>query len=224
MRHSTIQIAVRTALCAILLGPAGSAPADEVSEPKSVAEELLDILRAAGTINDTQYRDLQTRARAEEAERIDGFSKKFDTERVGIGSREHIHNAASNTKLARNFHHRNPAVTETQESSDEGLSFDRAAQFEMQDGVGEGRDWQQPLHQSRDGGDQASLWCGSDVMQCIHPAGNQVHMGSAALVRQGFPSREQGEGRGRRTDEIMEKMQVIKKAFSCLIRPGDDQP
>ena len=49
----------------------------------------------------------------EEAERVDGFAKKFDTERVGIGRRENIHNAASNTELAWDFHHRDPAVTET---------------------------------------------------------------------------------------------------------------
>jgi len=95
MRHSTIQIAVRTALCAILLGPAGSAPADEVSEPKSVAEELLDILRAAGTINDTQYRDLQTRARAEEAERIDAA-----VQAAVAGAQAAVDNAVETASLA----------------------------------------------------------------------------------------------------------------------------
>jgi hypothetical protein len=49
----------------------------------------------------------------EEAERIDGFAEKFDTQRVGIGRRENIHNAASNTELAGDFHHRDPAITET---------------------------------------------------------------------------------------------------------------
>ena len=71
MRYATIQNATRTMLCAILLGFAGAASADEVSESKSVAEELLEILRAAGTINDTQYRDLSERARAEETQRIE---------------------------------------------------------------------------------------------------------------------------------------------------------
>jgi len=71
MRYATIQNATRTMLCAILLGFAGAASADEVSESKSVAEELLEILRAAGTINDTQYRDLSERVRAEETQRIE---------------------------------------------------------------------------------------------------------------------------------------------------------
>ena len=97
-------------------------------------------------------------------------------------------------------------------------------QLELQGGVGEGRDGQQPLHQGRDGGDQAGLWCGSDVMQGIHPARDQTDMGRAALVWQGFPSREQGEGGRRKADEIMEKVQVIKEAFSRLVRPGNDQP
>jgi hypothetical protein len=61
-------------------------------------------------------------------------------------------------------------------------------------------------------------------MQGIHPARDQTDMGRAALERQGFPSWEQGEGSRRKTDEIMEKVQVIKKAFSRLIRPGHDQP
>ena len=62
------------------------------------------------------------------------------------------------------------------------------------------------------------------VMQGIHPAGDQTDMRRAALVRQGFPSREQGEGGRRKADEIMEKVQVIKEAFSRLVRPGHDQP
>jgi hypothetical protein len=49
-------------------------------------------------------------------------------------------------------------------------------------------------------------------------------MGRAALVRQSFPSREQGEGSRWKADEIMEKVQVIKEAFSRLIRSGHDQP
>ncbi len=71
MRYCTIQNAARSMLCAILLGFAGVASADEISEPKSVAEELLEILRAAGTINDTQYRELRDRARVEDAQRIE---------------------------------------------------------------------------------------------------------------------------------------------------------
>ena len=59
-----------------------------------------------------QLRSGFLRGGIEEAERIDGFAKKFDTQRVGIGRRENIHNAASNTELARDFHHRNPAVAE----------------------------------------------------------------------------------------------------------------
>jgi phosphate-selective porin OprO/OprP len=58
-------------VCAILLGFAGAVSADEIPESKSVAEELLEILRAAGTIDDTQYRDLRERARAEESQRIE---------------------------------------------------------------------------------------------------------------------------------------------------------
>jgi phosphate-selective porin OprO/OprP len=71
MRYCTIQNAARSMLCAILLGFAGGASADEITETKSVAEELLEILRAAGTIDDAQYQDLRERARAEEAQRLD---------------------------------------------------------------------------------------------------------------------------------------------------------
>ncbi len=80
------------------------------------------------------------------------------------------------------------------------------------------------MHQGRDGGDQAGLWCGPDVMQGIHPAGDQTDMRRAPLVWQGFPSREQGEGSRRKADEIMEKVQVIKEAFRRLVRTRDDQP
>ncbi len=71
MRYSTIQNAARTIICTILLGFAGAVSADEIPESKSVAEELLEILRAAGTIDDNQYRDLSERAREEEAQRIE---------------------------------------------------------------------------------------------------------------------------------------------------------
>ncbi len=71
MRYSIIQNAARTIVCTILLGFAGAVSADEIPESRSVAEELLEILRAAGTINDTQYRDLRDRARAEDAQRIE---------------------------------------------------------------------------------------------------------------------------------------------------------
>jgi hypothetical protein len=49
-------------------------------------------------------------------------------------------------------------------------------------------------------------------------------MGGAALVRQSFPSREQGEGSCRKADEVMEKVQVVEEAFRRLVRPGHDQP
>jgi phosphate-selective porin OprO/OprP len=71
MRTSTIQNTALAMVCTILLGFAGAVSADEIPEPKSVAEELLEILRAAGMINDTQYRDLRERARAEESQRIE---------------------------------------------------------------------------------------------------------------------------------------------------------
>jgi phosphate-selective porin OprO/OprP len=71
MRYSSIQNVARTMVCTILLGFSGAVSADEIPEPRSVAEELLEILRAAGTINDSQYRDLSERAREEEAQRIE---------------------------------------------------------------------------------------------------------------------------------------------------------
>ncbi len=71
MRYSSIQNTARTIVCTILLGFAGSISADEIPESRTVAEELLEILRAAGTIDDNQYRDLSERAREEEAQRIE---------------------------------------------------------------------------------------------------------------------------------------------------------
>jgi hypothetical protein len=61
-------------------------------------------------------------------------------------------------------------------------------------------------------------------MQGIHPARDQTDVGRAAFVRQGFPSGKQGEGSSRKADEAMEKIQVVKEAFSGLVGPGDDQP
>ncbi len=63
----------------ILSGSAVTAWADEIPEPKSVAEETLDILRATGTINDSQYRDLSERARKEEALRLEAVDKAIET-------------------------------------------------------------------------------------------------------------------------------------------------
>jgi phosphate-selective porin OprO/OprP len=63
--------AAQAVLCAVALGFAGEISADEIGGSKSVAEELLEILRAAGTINDSQFRDLSARAREEEALRIE---------------------------------------------------------------------------------------------------------------------------------------------------------
>jgi hypothetical protein len=61
-------------------------------------------------------------------------------------------------------------------------------------------------------------------MQGIHPMCDQTDMGRAAFVWQGFPPGKQGEGSSRKADEAMEKMEVIKEAFSRLVGPGDDQP
>src|SRR5678815_3876761 len=61
-------------------------------------------------------------------------------------------------------------------------------------------------------------------MQGIHPACDQTDMGRAALVGEGFPSREQGEGNSRKADEIVEKLQVIEESFSRLVRSSDDKP
>lgn len=63
-----------------------------------------------------------------------------------------------------------------------------------------------------------------DVTQRIHPARDQTDMGRAALVGEGFPSREEGRGRGRDAGQIMEKVEVVEEAFSRLVRRGDDQP
>jgi phosphate-selective porin OprO/OprP len=95
MRDSSIQNAVRTMLCAILLGFSGAVSADEIPAPKSVAEELLEILRAAGTINDTQYRDLRDRARAEDAQRIEAAVAA-----AVAGANEAIDEAAETAALA----------------------------------------------------------------------------------------------------------------------------
>jgi hypothetical protein len=57
-------------ILAISFGLAAPTSADEIEASKSVAEELLDILRAAGTIGDAQYLELRDRARAEEQQRI----------------------------------------------------------------------------------------------------------------------------------------------------------
>ncbi len=70
MRHHFVQSFVRIFTIAILLGIAAPAWTDEIEAPKSVAEELLDILRAAGTIGEAQYLELRDRARAEEEQRI----------------------------------------------------------------------------------------------------------------------------------------------------------
>ena len=66
MRQRYLQNAAGIFAIAILLGFAEQASSDEIEAPKSVAEELLDILRAAGTIGEAQYQELRERARADE--------------------------------------------------------------------------------------------------------------------------------------------------------------
>lgn len=58
------------ALLLVGFGPR-SAVADDVSPEKTVTEELLDILRQAGTIDENQYRSLKQRARQEEQARVE---------------------------------------------------------------------------------------------------------------------------------------------------------
>ena len=79
----------------ILWGYAATASADEIETPKSVAEELLDILRAAGTINDSQYGDLSERAREEEAQRIEAA-----VEAAVAGANEAVDEAVETAALA----------------------------------------------------------------------------------------------------------------------------
>lgn len=69
--HSVCIVRV-LALALLLIGfDSRVACADDVSPEKSVTEELLDILREAGTIDEKQYRSLKHRARQEEQERVD---------------------------------------------------------------------------------------------------------------------------------------------------------
>jgi len=95
MREATIQNAARTLFCAILLGISGAVSADEIPEPKSVAEELLEILRSEGTISDTQYRELRDRARAEDAQRIEAA-----VEAAIAGANEAVDEAIKGAALA----------------------------------------------------------------------------------------------------------------------------
>jgi phosphate-selective porin OprO/OprP len=99
MRYSTIENTARAMVCAILLGFAGAVSADEIPEPKSVAEELLEILRAAGTIDDTQYRDLSERARAEESQRIEAAVAAATSAAVA-GANEAVDEAVKTAALA----------------------------------------------------------------------------------------------------------------------------
>ena len=71
MRHCSIRGFTRSFTAAMLLGFVATASADDIEAPKSVAEELLDILRAAGTIGEAQYLELRERARTEEARRTE---------------------------------------------------------------------------------------------------------------------------------------------------------
>ncbi len=71
MRHRFIQRSARILVSAIAIGFTATVSADEIEAPKSVAEELLDILRAAGTIGEAQYLELRERARVEQERRID---------------------------------------------------------------------------------------------------------------------------------------------------------
>jgi len=65
----TLSVMAVTLLLAWVGSP--SAMADDVSPEKTVTEELLDILRQAGTIDEDQYQSLKRRARQEEQERVD---------------------------------------------------------------------------------------------------------------------------------------------------------
>ena len=87
-------------VCAILLGFAGAVSADEIPESKSVAEELLEILRAAGTIDDTQYRDLRERARAEEAQRIEVAVAAATSAAVAWSANEAVDEAVETAALS----------------------------------------------------------------------------------------------------------------------------
>jgi phosphate-selective porin OprO/OprP len=99
MRTSTIQNTALAMVCAILLGFAGAVSADEIPESKSVAEELLEILRAAGMINDTQYRDLRERARAEESQRVEAAVAAATSAAVA-GANEAIDEAVETAALS----------------------------------------------------------------------------------------------------------------------------
>jgi len=77
MHITTIQNTARAMVCAILLGFFGAVSADEIPEPGSVAEELLEILLATGTIDDTRFQlDFRAfrpgRARAHPPPRVPG--------------------------------------------------------------------------------------------------------------------------------------------------------
>jgi hypothetical protein len=79
MRRHFMKSFARILAWSILSGSAVTAWADETPEPKNVAEELLEILRASGTINDSQYLDLSERAREEEVLRSEAVDEAIET-------------------------------------------------------------------------------------------------------------------------------------------------
>jgi len=130
MRTSTIQNTALAMVCAILLGFAGAVSADEIPESKSVAEELLEILRAAGTIDDTQYRDLRERARAEESQRIEAAVEAATSAAVA-GANEAIDEAVETAALSS----ANAAPTPEPDPKDWKFKWSNGFKLERNDGA-----------------------------------------------------------------------------------------
>ena len=57
------------------------------------------------------------RGRIEEPKRFDRLAQKLDPQRLGIGGRENVHDAAANTELTRDFNDGHPAISQSQQAT-----------------------------------------------------------------------------------------------------------
>ncbi len=160
----------------------------------------------------------------EQANRFDQVSEKFHTDRVGVGGRKDIHDAATDAELPRNFHDGHSSVSQAKEVGDERVPFESCRCFEAKDRLLECRARKNTVHRGGDGSDKNSGRVDQQAMERRHPVGNQPDMRRRRFIGQRFPLWEPGEVLDWTTHEFMEEAQVIEHSFGGVVVRSYNNP
>ena len=128
-------------------------------------------------------------SRIEQSERFHCFAQELDAQWFRICRRKDVHDPAANAEFTRDFNDGHPAIAEPEKASRQHFAFNAGSHLELQHCVLERVHRHEPLHDGLDGGHHLGGRHRSNLVQGVHPAGDQPNEGPS-IRKGGFPTEE----------------------------------